>query len=141
MVTVALGTTAPDWSLTNPTMVPTSDCAKVAIGNNRLTEIASATNSDLAILAGLVGFTGGQNFDAGEEPAEIAGNIPLLDIRGLSQTKDCSGAMLCAYMPWFGRGLPGVYTGDLTGEKGQRIVSPRIRNSYGKNCLAFTWHS
>src|ERR1700722_7862588 len=112
-------------------MVPTSDWARAATEKKRRLEIASTAKRhetpaaiDLLDLAGRLSVTVSTGFaavtkstdrDMVERRAAIAGKLPILDIRGLSQTKDCSGAMLCASATQFGRGLPGVYTGGFNG--------------------------
>jgi hypothetical protein len=147
MVTVALGTTAPDWSLTNPTIVPTSDWARAATEKKRRLEIASTAKRQETLAAldlldlgarlsvtvstGFAAVTKSTNRDMVERRAAIAGKIPILDIIGLSQTKDCSGAMLCAFAIRFGRGLPGVYTGGFNGLTGSIWISTGMCTTTG----------
>jgi hypothetical protein len=120
-------------------MEPTSFCAIAAAEKNIKTEIVSAAQRQETLAAmelldldlgpltatlvsgGMLsvtvstGFAAVTNPDMVERRVAITGKIPILDIRGLSQTKDCSGAMLCASATRFGRGLPGVYTGGFNG--------------------------
>jgi hypothetical protein len=123
-------------------MVPTSDWARAVTENKRRLEIASTAKRqetlaaldllDLGARLSVTVLTGFANRDMVERRAAIAGKIPILDIRGLSQTKDCSGAMLCAFATRFGRGLPGVYTGGFNGLTGSIWISTGMCTTTGE---------
>jgi hypothetical protein len=101
-------------------MVPTSDCARAATENKKR-----------------IAVTKGMNGDVVEQRAVIAGKVPILDIKRPLQTKDCSGAMLCASTTRFGRGLPGVYTGGFNGLTEPTSISPGMCSPL-ENCVEFT---
>jgi hypothetical protein len=72
-----------------------------------------------------------------ERRATITGKIPILDIRGLSQTKDSSGPCYALLL----LDLEGVYPvftpGDLTGELDGSGFLPECVPSL-ENCVDFT---